>query len=89
MNALILSQTVFYFSFSFLILVFITSAILISYYLIRIAKNLNKLSEDLHTASEEVRENIKDIMGQLSKLPFLSFLLDKSLEKKSKKGRSK
>lgn len=90
MDALIFAQTVFYLTFSLLIIVLLVSAVLVSYYIVRIAKNLNKLSDDLHQASEEVRENIKEIMERLSSLPFLSFLLKKSENKTgSKKGRNK
>jgi hypothetical protein len=91
MNALIFAQTVFYLVFSLLIIVTLILGVLVSYYLVRIAKNLNKLSEDLNLASEEVKENVKEIMERLSSLPFLSFLLKKSENSKlnSKKGRGK
>lgn len=88
MDALIFSQTIFYLTFSLLIIVLLISAVLVSYYLVHIAKNLNKLSDDLNRASEGVKENIKEIMKQLSSLPFLSFLLKKQgNDKVSKKGR--
>lgn len=90
MDVLILAQTVFYFTFSLLLIVVFISAILVGYYLIHIAKNLNKLSDNLNQTSEEVKENIKEIIERISSLPFLSFFLKKSGEKLiSKKGRGK
>ena len=91
MSALIFAQTVFYLTFSIFIIAALILGVLISYYLVNVAKNLNKLSEDLNQASDEVKENVKEIMERLSTLPFFSFLLKKSENQKSnsKKGRSK
>ncbi len=88
MDTLVFAQTVFYLTFSLLIIVFLISGASVSYYLINIAKNLNKLSNDLTQTSQEVRENITEIMKQLSSLPFLSFFLKKWKEKTApKRGR--
>lgn len=90
MNTLIFAQTVFYLTSSLLIVVLLISAVMVSYYIVHIARNLNKLSNDLSQASEEVKENVKEIMERLSRLPFLSLLLKKSDTKTVlKKGRNK
>jgi len=77
MDALIFAQTLFYFAFSFLLIMFLVWTVFIGYYLMHIAKNLNKLSDNLNQASEEVKENVREIMERLSSLPFLSFFIKK------------
>ena len=50
--------------------------------------NVNKLSDNLNQASEEVKENVREIMERLSSLPFLSFFIKKHGARTVSKKRS-
>ena len=89
MQILIIAQTIFYLTVSLAIIVLGVLAAMVTYYLIKIAKNVNKISENLDQASDEIKANVKEIIDRLSRLPILSFLLNKENNRTnlSKKGR--
>jgi len=89
-NILTISQIIFYsvFSLAIIVLGFLTA--IISYHLVNIVKELEAISKELHDASGEAKEKIKDIIEKLSSLPILSFLLNKKKTKDNpQKGRKK
>jgi hypothetical protein len=88
-NILIISQIIFYLTFSLAIIVLGFLTAIIAYHLVNIVKKLEIISEELHDASGEATEKIKDIIERLSSLPFLSFLLNKKTKGEAKKGRKK
>ena len=89
MTALILAQTIFYFTASLAIIVFGVLLGIMAYYFIQIARQVQNLSENLNQASDEIKENIKEIFDNLSRIPLLSFLFREKKEehRKIKKGR--
>lgn len=83
-NALIISQTVFYISASLAIIIIGVGTGMVVYYVVRIAKELQKISRDLRETSDILTERIGDIIDRLLELPFISFLFKKS-KRNSKK----
>jgi flagellar motor component MotA len=89
-NILIISQIIFYSVFSLAIIVLGFLMAVVTYHLVNIVKELEKISRDLHEASGEAKEKINDIIERLSSLPILSFLLNKTKTKEEpQKGRKK
>jgi flagellar motor component MotA len=89
-NILTISQIIFYSVFSLAIIVLGFLMAIIAYHLVNIVKELEAISKELHDASGEAKEKIKDIVEKLSSLPILSFLLNKTKTKDSpQKGRKK
>ncbi|MCX6761064.1 MAG: hypothetical protein NTZ84_03125 [Candidatus Nealsonbacteria bacterium] len=88
-NILIISQIIFYsvFSLAIIVLGFLTAVV--AYHLVSIVKELEVISKDLHDASGEAKEKIKDIIERLSSLPVLSFLLNKKKKKEEPKKAGK
>lgn len=79
---LTISQTVFYAAFSFIVILIGLLLITAIYYLVKITRHVNKISENLEHASDEVKKNVEEIIENLSKLPLISRFL------KHKKGQS-
>jgi len=89
-NILIISQIIFYSVFSLAIIVLGFLMAVIAYHLVNIVKELEVISRELHDASGEAKEKIKDIVERLSSLPVLSFLLNKTkIKEEPQKGRKK
>jgi flagellar motor component MotA len=89
-NILIISQIIFYSVFSLAIIVLGFLMAVVAYHLVNIVKELEVISKELHDASGEAKEKIKDIIERLSSLPLLSFLLNKTKTKEgNQKGRKK
>ena len=88
-NILTISQIIFYsvFSLAIIVLGFLTA--IVAYHLLNIVKELEIISKDLHDASGEAKEKIKDIIERLSSLPVLSFLLNKKKTREESKKRPK
>lgn len=82
-TALMISQIIFYSVFSLAIIIIGFLLAITTYHLVNIVKELEAISKNLHDASDEAKDKIKDIVERLSDLPFLSFLLKK---RKTKKG---
>ncbi len=90
MDALIFAQTIFYLVISLLGVVFGVLFAIMAYYLVRIAKHIDKISNNLDEASGEVKENVKEIISKLSVLPLFSlFFKNRTGNNKSDKKRSK
>lgn len=91
MTLLEVSQTLFYFTVSFAILALSVLAGMIAYQLVKITRELRRITDNLGNASDELRDSLSDIIERLSSLPILSmFMNDKSGPSgHSKKGRSK
>lgn len=89
MDALLFSQTFFYFVVSFAILILGILAGIIAYHLIRITKRLEEISGDMSDISHDARERIKEILEAFSRIPFLSFFMNRKSRSERKKGRGK
>lgn len=89
--ALILAQTVFYITVSLAIIIIGVLCAIVTYHFIKIAKELEGLSKNLHNASSEALARIEDIIDRLSKLPVLSYFLRKEPERgePKRKGRGR
>jgi|SRR3989344_8148720 len=83
MDFLAFSQTLFYLTVSLAIIVLGALAAIIAYYSMEIAKHLNKIAGNLDQASDEIKENIKELTDKLSQVPFLSFLIKRENSKKA------
>ena len=89
MDALIFSQTFFYFVVSFAIIVLGILAAIIAYHLIHITKRVEEISSDISDTSHEARERIKELLEAFSRIPFLSFFMKRKSREQHKKGRGK
>lgn len=81
MQMLILSQTIFYFVISVVVVLFGVLLCVITWHMIAIAKHLHRLSNNLESVSQEVQETINGIIDVLAGLPIMSFLFKKSHSK--------
>lgn len=86
MDILYFSQTLFYLTFSLLIIVVGVMSAYIVYNIFILVRNLKKISDNVEHASSEIKDNIMEIFDRLSSFPFLSMFMHK---KKVKKGRKK
>ena len=89
---LIFSQTLFYLTVSFAIIALSILFGLIAYNLMRITKDLSKISNNFSEASDDLREKLEEVLEevleQLYEIPVLSsFLRKRAPTKHSKKGR--
>ncbi len=84
-TVLIVSQIFFYFSVSLAIVVIGVLCIITLFHLVRITKELERISRDFRNASGDVLERIRDIVEMLSELPILSFLLKRAHRRKDRK----
>ena len=89
MDFLTFSQTIFYLTVSLAIIVLGVLSAIIAYYLMDVAKHLNKIAGNLDQASGDIKENINLLLDRLSQLPLLSFLVKRGNSQKEadKKGR--
>ena len=85
MEILLIAQIIFYLVFSLAIIIFSILTLALLYNFIRIEKNIRKISENLESASGEIKENLESLIGKIIALPLLSFFL----KKMSAKGRRK
>ncbi|MEK7093847.1 MAG: hypothetical protein AAB903_00730 [Patescibacteria group bacterium] len=88
-TALLVGQILFYFTVSLAIIVGGILFSIVTYYLIRTAKNLEALSKNLNAASEEAIERINEAIDRLSDLPVLSYFLRKRSGEEGRKGSRK
>lgn len=86
MDILYFSQTLFYLTFSLLLIVVGVMGIYIVYNIFILVRNLKKISDNVEHASSEIKDNIMEIFDRLSHFPFLSMFMHK---KPVKKGRKK
>ncbi len=88
---LIVAQTLFYFTVSFAIIALSILTGMIAYHLVKITRELRRITDNLGDASDELRESLADIIERLSGLPILSmFMNDRGKSAGNhKKGRSK
>lgn len=88
MTALIFSQILFNLTVSFAIIALSVLLGLIAYNLMRITRDLSRISSNFSEASDDMRAKLEEILDRLSEVPFLSAFLRKgSSEKHKKKGR--
>lgn len=85
MDLLVAVQIIFYLVFSLAIVIFSVLTLVLLYNFIRIEKNIRKISENIESASGEIKENLESLIGKIIALPILSFFL----KKMSAKGRHK
>ena len=88
-TALIVSETVFYFTVSLAIIVIGALFAVVTYHLINIAKELAELSRNLNDAASDAGERINEIIDRLSDLPVLSYFLKERRIIHKRNGREK
>ncbi len=88
-NLLVFSETLFYLVASVTIIVVGVLCAVAAYHLIRITKEVEAISRNVHNASSQVQERIGNSIEKLSGLPILSFFLRRSRARMGshKKGR--
>ena len=78
---LIIAQTVFFATFSLVIIVVGILLGIVIYYLVKIARHINKISENVEHASAEIADRIEDVIEKLQALPLVSLFFKKSKRK--------
>lgn len=81
------AQIVFYFTVSATIITIGILCLVIGRYLVRIARSIEALSENLYHASSETGERMRNILETLSDLPMLSYVFKKRPADREQKGR--
>lgn len=69
------AQTLFYFVISASIIVCAVLLAVVAIHLIHIVKKLEQISRNLHDASDEAKQRMREVMDRLSEVPFLSFFM--------------
>ena len=72
------SQTLFYFVVSMAIIVLGVLFAIVTYHIINITKELEKISNNFYDMSDEAKERIRDVLDGLSEVPILSFFIKRS-----------
>lgn len=88
-TVLVFAKIIFYFTVSAVVIVTGVLCAIVTYRLIRIARELERLSYNLSHASSEAGERINDIIDRLSNLPILSYFLKKHSAMYERKGRGR
>lgn len=89
MEALIIAETVFYIVVSLAIIALGLFLTIMAYEIVKIAKNLRAISDNLSSISKDTEAKIREIIQKLSDLPILSFFMNKEPRKAANpKGRS-
>ncbi len=70
-------------SIAIIILAILSSLVVVN--LIKLTRELQRISKDFHTSSQNVVQQIQDILDALSGLPFLSFIFRKSRSSSTEK----
>ncbi len=86
-TALTLAQIVFYFTVSGMIIMIGVLCFIIGRHLVRIARSIEALSQNLDHASSEAGERLRDALDALSDLPILSYIFKKRPVAQEEKGR--
>lgn len=85
---LIFAQTLFYLTVSFAIIALSILTGLIAYNLMKITKDLSRISNNFSEASGDLKDKLEEVLERLSEIPFLSsFLRTRTSGKHHKKGR--
>ena len=79
METLILAQTLFYFSVSFVIIVCGLLVIALVLQINFIVRHLKNVSSDIDDASFEIKDKLQNIIDRLEDFPFLSYFLRKRI----------
>ncbi len=88
-STLIISEIVFNLTVSIAVIVIMILCSIVTYRLIHITKEFEKLTHNLNHISSETGERINDILDRFSNLPLLSYFFKKNSSLYSRKGRSK
>jgi len=88
-TTLIFAQTVFYLTVSLAAIAIGIFSVIIMCQVIRLVREIKKISSNLNYASSEVAERIKNIIDRFSVWPILSFFLKKRSAAHESKGREK
>ncbi len=89
-GALIFAETVFYIVISLAIIILGVLLGIMTYELVKITRNLRRISENLSSMSKDTEEKVREIIGRLSDSPILSFFMKKDLHNTAgQKGRNK
>lgn len=86
-TALIISEIAFYSTVSLAIIVIGILCVIIAYRLVRIGRELENLSRNLISATNDASERINEIMDRLSSFPILSYFLKKHSHSRNKKNK--
>lgn len=87
MEVLIFVKIIFYSLMSLVIIVLGIFLGVITYQLVRITRNLRKISDTISSVSKDTQEKVREIIDGLSNSPFLSYFIKKDRDKTTK-GRS-
>lgn len=88
-TTLIFSQILFYITVSLAIIVLGVMIGLAVYHIIKIAKSLEVISENIENLSSDLQESIEGILGKLSVLPFFSMFFKRKTVKEKTKTKTK
>lgn len=75
MDMLVFAQTLYYLVVSLAIIVLGSLFAVITYHLIKIAKNLQDISDNMEESSDDFKKRIEEIVERLASLPILSYFL--------------
>ncbi|MBU4479929.1 hypothetical protein KKG48_00595 [Patescibacteria group bacterium] len=84
---LTVAQTLFYFSVSFAIIALGIMLGMVVYHLIKVAKSLEKISENVGQISDDLQESVEQSLQTLSSLPIFSMFFRKKETKVRRKKR--
>ncbi|MDE2001741.1 MAG: hypothetical protein KGI60_04230 [Patescibacteria group bacterium] len=88
MTLLVAAQTLFYFTVSLAIIVLGVLCAVIAYYLMKVARNLRRISDNLGDASDDVHVKIEEALENLASIPFLSAFMSRGQKTRSHHKRS-
>ena len=88
MGALIVAETIFYIVVSLAIIILGVIFGMAIYELVRIAKNLRAISDNLSNISKDASDKLQELIQRLSESPILSFFIKKSPKADGTKGRN-
>ena len=85
---LMFAQTLFYLTVSLAIIGLGILFGMITYYLMKVARELSRIANNVGEASDDLRAQLEDILEQLMSIPFLSsFIRPAASRRHAKKGR--
>ncbi len=87
MTFLIFAQTLFYLTVSLAIIALGIFFGMITYYLMKVVRELSRIANNVGEASDDLRVQLEDVLEQLASIPFLSSFLRPNSRRYHKKGR--
>lgn len=84
MTTLVFSQILFYFSVSIAVIILGLMMGVVVYRVIKIAKSLQKISENIENASDDLGDRLENILNNLATMPILSFFFKNKNRRRAK-----